>query len=1119
MTVLAAVGAMAMACGGNGSSGSDVVQDSFNDGREGDVGGNAGVLTPPELEYKTFNLVLEADSTMAAVGAPVHLKVRTGRGTADGTLTYAWALEGGTAAGEPADECDVTFDKAGTYLVSVEGKDEAGKTARAGVALQVVAEGAHTVGDVDGDGTVAQADLDLLDSALDGAIALAPEEFDRADVDLDGRLRAFDRELVAKAVEAGEKAPSLLWPTQLGLGTKIRLIHPALLDPAAGALIAAGDADIVPVRGLPGYATFVLPPDAAEGPLSLKLVVDGKEVQSFEVNVGPAPEASDPPGKKVVQAMDMLGAALADLPAAYKQYFDEVGVPAEQQAAVLGMLQFAIDSHAAHKAAFVDAFNKMEPEGRAAFEQVARSNGLDEVIAELQALADAQGKADLLGGLTPAQSANILSVLCAAKSISDISSKIAEINETAASYLAWFDWWPLKAVPIVGQVISFLSSISTAIGTITDIIDIASKFVPEPGDLGMDLSTKVLKVGESAAVKVFLTIKVLSKLCEAGAEEFIGWIMDQMNEKLTKRMASCMPLVSNAFASADYERDKMGSIVGLIYDAISAIAGKILDALGIEDLLKSLADAVCGLLQDPRLPLDPALAVPSCGGAGASWTCTEACAGTVAFDAKKDVCGEEKEAKDSLQCQGCGQDTCEGCCDGQSCLPHASQSDAKCGTGGTPCAACPQHHACVQGVCTCASECTTAGEKKCVGNDVWICTEVVANPSCLKFVFSEPCINGATCNNGACEGGCNAQTCEGCCLGDGTCMAGDSKDQCGADGKTCAYCAGAQEECLAGSCVCLPLCDGKECGPDGCDGSCGSCPAGSTCDGDGLCQETCGNGVVDPGEDCEDDVECDDGQVCLQCKCTDLVPCTPQNAAEVCEDGHQCTTDSCVDGACVHFANDGEECNDADETTENDHCVAEICKGDPVGCETSQDCDLDTMVCNDADCVDGECGYTVAPDGTPCEDGLPFTQDDHCVGGTCVGLDQNCTPGMEQFCFPFGAPSCLKANCVDGKCVETSTDGQECDDADVCTPTSTCQSGKCVGTPEPDCGTKKCKCSDDGTTLECTGEGLWFDCADCSGWHSLAVMAGFDPSGEFSDGAQLCQTWDGKTMCATMHCL
>ena len=68
--------------------------------------------------------------------------------------------------------------------------------------------------------------------------------------------------------------------------------------------------------------------------------------------------------------------------------------------------------------------------------------------------------------------------------------------------------------------------------------------------------------------------------------------------------------------------------------------------------------------------------------------------------------------------------------------------------------------------------------------------------------------------------------------------------------------------------VCAPACTGKECGPDGCGGSCGECP-----------QEFCGT------------VQCVEG-VCIE---------TPID----CDDGELCTLDTCEGGACQHSPEPG----------------------------------------------------------------------------------------------------------------------------------------------------------------------------------------------------------------------
>ena len=40
-------------------------------------------------------------------------------------------------------------------------------------------------------------------------------------------------------------------------------------------------------------------------------------------------------------------------------------------------------------------------------------------------------------------------------------------------------------------------------------------------------------------------------------------------------------------------------------------------------------------------------------------------------------------------------------------------------------------------------------------------------------------------------------------------------------------------------CACVPNCDGKNCGADGCGGTCGECPTELLCHADGVCKEDC----------------------------------------------------------------------------------------------------------------------------------------------------------------------------------------------------------------------------------------------------------------------------------------
>lgn len=92
--------------------------------------------------------------------------------------------------------------------------------------------------------------------------------------------------------------------------------------------------------------------------------------------------------------------------------------------------------------------------------------------------------------------------------------------------------------------------------------------------------------------------------------------------------------------------------------------------------------------------------------------------------------------------------------------------------------------------------------------------------------------------------GCAGET---CCHGSLAC------------GDTC--CQGAANQCNSANACCVPNCAGRQCGDDGCGngGTCGSCPAGQTCDAvTGTCQgrrictaQTCPNGCCDAEGICQ----------------------------------------------------------------------------------------------------------------------------------------------------------------------------------------------------------------------------------------------------------------------------
>ena len=184
----------------------------------------------------------------------------------------------------------------------------------------------------------------------------------------------------------------------------------------------------------------------------------------------------------------------------------------------------------------------------------------------------------------------------------------------------------------------------------------------------------------------------------------------------------------------------------------------------------------------------------------------------------------------------------------------------------------------------------------------------------------------------------------------------------------------------------------------------------------------CGNGILDPGEQC-DDGNVFDGDCCSS-------SCRPENPGGWCpDDGNICTDDVC-DGAgnCVHPPKSG-LCDDGNECTVGDACADGICApGAPAPAGTP--CGAPIDLCGTSRCDSlGACVRDPAPDGVACNDGDACTTGDTCRGGTCVGgPTASCGPCRvcepQRGCIPVRSAGCpaprvrrprkLRIDCHDG---------------------------------------------------------------------------------------------------------
>lgn len=149
----------------------------------------------------------------------------------------------------------------------------------------------------------------------------------------------------------------------------------------------------------------------------------------------------------------------------------------------------------------------------------------------------------------------------------------------------------------------------------------------------------------------------------------------------------------------------------------------------------------------------------------------------------------------------------------------------------------------------------------------------------------------SSCGDGICEGGEAHDNCSQDCACTPTCSSSYYIKNCGDDGcgGSCGTCQRGQA-CLNGFCKCAPVCTGKQCGNDGCGGSCGTCLWGK-CNLIGKCVSCLSNSDCAKGlecnssgscvlqtQSCQTNIDCPYGKLCLNGNCVMvIIQSNPQN--------------------------------------------------------------------------------------------------------------------------------------------------------------------------------------------------------------------------------------------------
>ncbi|MFH1531886.1 MAG: Ig-like domain-containing protein, partial [Pseudomonadota bacterium] len=514
---------------------------------------------------------------------------------------------------------------------------------------------------------------------------------------------------------------------------------------------------------------------------------------------------------------------------------------------------------------------------------------------------------------------------------------------------------------------------------------------------------------------------------------------------------------------------------------------------------------------------------PDCSGNA----CTDGCGGLC-----EGPCSDGKICTfDDVCVEGACVGTSFDCSDGNECTDDLCLEEVGCVhsvLSGIPCA---ENGICVEGACICVPGC----EGKECGNDG--CGGSCG--TCSEYWACSPegtCEVAVECGDGICMG--PQETCKDCFADCGPCFEGDCCEphdwpgcedpdilECVWDSEPACYAGDWAGLCVAAAvgcgldCVCQPDCDGKECGDDGCFGSCGVCPEGKTCTPDGVgfkCINQCGDVAYEGQcngntrvwcengqlqfEDCSSDGSTDQCQWLEDLEIYGCGPCVSDCEGKTCgSDGcggtcGACDEDSvCFGGACAQFPvlcegdadclpfEDGDLCNGTL------HCVLTQglpqCVLDPA---TVVECQFPPGVspfCNVSVCDpgNGACGVVPANEGGLCDNDDICLVNDHCDQGVCDGVPLPCSDGNP----------CTDDQCISGAGCVHQYNEDPCEDGNACTTGDACLEGSCLPGQLVDCDDGDA-CSFDACDPEL--EGCVFTPIECVPGDACTIVLDCDPN-------------------------
>ena len=415
------------------------------------------------------------------------------------------------------------------------------------------------------------------------------------------------------------------------------------------------------------------------------------------------------------------------------------------------------------------------------------------------------------------------------------------------------------------------------------------------------------------------------------------------------------------------------------------------------DCVQSASGALCSAVSTVA---DVGSTAPDSGIAPAADANPSSDVGNVSDTAPGDTAVSTADASDAAATVcACGDDICDKSCENNDTCPIDCKAcgDGTCSAGESPksckvdcCGACGdgkcKGYDCGESFETCPVDCGTA-----CGNKV--CEKGESPVSC-----TEDC-KWSVCGNGTCEasdGGPSLcpQDCAAAC-GDGKCAKGEDFVACPID---CGYCGDGYCSLQGGESIekcpddckaaCVPDCEGKECGSDGCGGVCGNCVSLAPVCNLGVCCAPQCNGANCGADGCGGVCgTCVAPQLCQQgqCGCAD-----PWKTGAACDQAKQLSYYSSLSMSIMDTVKEGKIAPGQTVTT---HVHLGKCSDGPriYECELSTTGALTARIreppcyLNEGSTVLAGCSTAVGNITPACSDSSPCLGFASCMNGKCSG--------------------------------------------------------------------------------------------------------------------------------------